>query len=139
MSSTTGPGPRRVDRLKQRSLEQEALVVQLAAGRRLEKSASRFENPELQQLPRVVPLVDGMRDVESLVALESKEVGVERRCGGRGQRRLPDACLPFEKQRLAQPEGKEKRHSEPTVGHVVLGRKSLLEFGNGGGRDRRVV
>ncbi len=71
-------------------------LYRLAPGRRLEEPASRFEDPQFQQLPRVIPLVHRVRDVESLVTLESNEVRPECRGGRGGERRLADAGLPFQ-------------------------------------------
>ena len=123
MSSTTGRVALGIDRLEQRTLEQEALVIQIAPRGRLEQSSGRLEQPQLQQLPGVVPLVHGMGDVEPFVALKPDEVGIERRGRGRRQRRLADAGLSFQKEGLAQAKREEQRHGQPAVGHVVVGRQ----------------
>jgi hypothetical protein len=69
-----------------------------------------------------------MRDVESLVALQTNEVGVECGRSGRRKRRLAHARFSFEKQRLAEPKRQKQRDRQPTIGDVVLGCKPLLEL-----------
>ncbi len=51
------PRPRRVDRLQQRPLDQEGVAVQLAPGGGAVQLAGRLEDAQLDELPRVVPLV----------------------------------------------------------------------------------
>ena len=74
-----GRRDRRVDRLEQRPLDQERFAVQLAPRAARDRAPAAFEDAQLEQLPRVVPLVDGVADVEPLVALQADQIGVERR------------------------------------------------------------
>ena len=82
--------------------------------------AGGLEDAQLEELPRVVPLVDRVRDVEPFVALQPDQIGLERGGDRAGERRLADAGLAFEKQRPAEPERQEERHREAVVGDVVL-------------------
>ena len=81
--------------------------------------AARFEQPDLEHLARVVPLVDRRVDVEALVALEADEPGTERRGEDLGELRLADAGLAFEEQRAAELEREEDGRRERAVGDVV--------------------
>ncbi len=71
-----------------------------------------LEQPDLEDLPRVVPFVDRVADVDALVALQPDELGVER--GGQHLRdlRLADAGLTFEEQRPPQPKREIHRHRQ---------------------------
>jgi hypothetical protein len=93
------------------------------------------ENAELEQLPRIVPLVERVPDVKAFVALQANEIGVQRRRGRCRQRRLADAGFAFEKQRTLQAERQEQGERKPAIGDVLLGGKALLQLGNGGGMD----
>ena len=74
ISSTGGTAARRVDRLQQRALDQEAVArtaraPSVVAARRLRASASA----DLQHLARVVPFVGGAGEVQALVALQADQ------------------------------------------------------------------
>ena len=75
---------------------------------------------DLEDLPRVVPVVHRGRDVQPLVALEPNQPAVER--GGEGFRDLglSDAGLAFDEERLAQTQREEERHRERPVRDVPL-------------------
>ena len=64
---------RALDRLQQRPRDQELAPEELGLGDR-----AGLGRADVQQLPRVVPLVDGVGDIEPLVALEADQPGVER-------------------------------------------------------------
>ena len=118
------PRPRRVDGLQQRPLDRGTPRCTARAGRASRSSvAGGFEDAQLEQLPRVVPLVDRVRDVEPLVALQPDQIGVERPRRRRGERRLADAGLALEKQRPPEPQRQEQRHREAAVGDVLLARQ----------------
>ena len=72
---------RALDRLEQRPADQELGPEELLLGDR-----PLLRRADVQQLPRVVPLVDGVRDVEALVALEPDQPRGQRR--GERLRRL---------------------------------------------------
>jgi hypothetical protein len=55
-----------LDRLQQRPADQELRSEEIFLGNR-----PLLSGADVQQLARVVPLVDGMRDVEALVALKT--------------------------------------------------------------------
>ena len=126
-----GPRARRVDGLQQRPLDEERVAVELASRACAVEAAGGLEDAQLEELPRVVPLVDRVRDVQPFVALQTDEVGAERGRDRGRQRGLADARFAFEEQRPSQPEREEERHGEAAVGHVVLGRQQTGEIGNG--------
>ena len=119
---------RRVDRLQQRPLDQKRFAVQLATGARAVDRAGGLEDAQLEELPRVVPLVHGVRDVETLIALESDEIGTERRGNGAGERGLADAGFALEEQRTPETESQEQRDREPSIGDVMLCGERPLEI-----------
>ncbi len=73
------PRSRLLDRAQQRPLDQERVGEQLSRRRPRIQRVRALEQPNLEDLPRVVPLVDGVADVEPLVALQANQLGVERR------------------------------------------------------------
>ena len=81
--------------------------------------AARLEQPDLEHLARVVPLVDRGVDVEALVALEPDEPRAEARREDLGELRLADAGLALEKQGPPEPEPEEHRRRERPVADVV--------------------
>ena len=83
--------------------------------------AARLEQPDLEHLARVVPLVDGRVDVEALVALEPDQPGAERRGQDLGQLGLADAGLALEEERPTELEGQEDGGRQRPVGDVVAG------------------
>ena len=127
MSRTAGRDARRIDRLQQRALDQERIAIELAMRLVAAQLAGGIEDAQLQQLPRVVPLVDGVADVEALVALQPNQVGAERRGRRGGQRGLADAGLAFQKERPSQPQRQKQRHRQALVGHVVVVRQPLSQ------------
>ena len=74
--------------------------------------------PDAQQLPRVVPLVQRLAGVDALVALQSHERRVEHRGQRLGRLGLADPRFALEQQRLRQPHRAEHRRRETEVGQV---------------------
>jgi hypothetical protein len=56
------------------------------------------EESQLEELASVIPVVEGVLDVEAFIALKPDQIGIECRSRRSGQRRLADAGFPFEKQ-----------------------------------------
>ena len=104
-----------LDRLEQRPSDQELGPEQLVLGDR-----ALLRGADVQELPRVVPLVDRVRQVEALVALEADRAS--RPSPARALRRLglADAGLALEQERLLGA-AREERGREPAV-RQVLGR-----------------
>ena len=90
-------------------------------------SPDGLEDAQLDELPRVVPLVHGVRDVEPFVALQPDEIGLERSRDRARQRGLADAGLALEEQRPAEPEREEEGDGQAVVGDVVLRGQTLLQ------------
>ncbi len=136
MSRTGGLPSVRLQGLEQRPLEQE-VGSEDVVGRRLVDLAAGLEQPDLEHLARVVPLVDGRVDVQALVALEPDQARVE--AGGQhlGQLGLADAGLAFEEQRATELEGEEDRRRERAIGDVALLAEGLGEPLDGAGMARR--
>ncbi len=98
------------ERLHQRPAQQELRRVQLG----------RAAGTQLQQLARIVPVVERAVDVDALVALQADE----RRPGAGGERLgelgLADAGLALEQQRPAQLEREEHHRAQAVVHQVAL-------------------
>ena len=117
--SRTGATPSvDLERLEQRPADEE-IGPEDVVGRRPFGLAARLEQPDLEHLARVVPLVDRGVDVEALVALEPDERRPEAGRKDLGQLRLADAGLAFEQQRAPELERQEDRRRERAVRDVV--------------------
>ena len=70
-------------------------------------------------MPGIVPLVQRLGDVDSLITLQPYERGLQRggkRLGGLG---LADSWLALDENRLAQPRRTKQRHDRAIVSEVV--------------------
>jgi hypothetical protein len=126
---------RRIDRLQQRPFDQEGFAVQIPPQLILIDRAAGFPYPQLENLPRVVPFVDRVRDVEPFIALEPDQIGVERRRDGRRKRGLADAGFTFEEERAVQAQRQEDGNGEAVVGDVMLRGQTLLQVLDGAAED----
>ncbi len=118
---------RPVDRLEQRPAQQEVAGedVVLVARRGF---AARFEQADLEDLARVVPLVDRALEVEALVALQPDQRPIEHGRQHLGDLGLADAGLALEKERLAEAQGEEHGGGEAAIRHVVRGPQPLRDL-----------
>src|SRR5690606_16479830 len=109
-------GSRVLERRQQRTGQQ---VLPAAQVRLPQVGALRLGQPDRQQLPRVVPLVQRLGRGEPLVALQPDQRRVQR--GGQclGRLGLPDAGLALQQDRLAQPYRQEQRGGQRVVGQVA--------------------
>src|SRR5262249_28101709 len=82
---------------------------------------------DMHHLPRVVPFVDGVVDVEPLVALKADQSGAENFREHLGDFRLAHARLPLEKERAAELQGQEDGGREAARGAVSPLPQSRLE------------
>ena len=87
--------------------------------------AARLEQPDLEHLARVVPLVDGRVDVEALVALQPDQTRAERRREDLGELRLADAGLSLEQERAAELQCEEHGGRQRAVRDVVAAAEVL--------------
>jgi hypothetical protein len=110
-----------LERLQQRAAQQEAAREQLAL------VDPRLGGPQREQLARVVPVVEGVVDVDALVALQADEARPGRTRQRLGDLGLADAGLALEQQRLAEVGGQEQRDAQRAVGEVALCRKGLAD------------
>ena len=128
-----------LERLEQRPPDQEIGPEDVVRARPIDLAA-RLEQPDLEHLARVVPLVHRRVDVEALVALEPDQPRAEARREDLRELRLADAGLALEQQRPAELEGQEHRRRERPVGDVAaLAEGGLHGIGRGDvGRARPV-
>ena len=109
-----------LQRLQQRPGDQEPPVVQA----RLDlvgssRSPARLDRAQVQDLARKVPVVERLRRVEALVALQPDERRSGRVGQGLRERGLADARVAFQEQRPAQPHRQEAGRGEAVVGQVA--------------------
>jgi hypothetical protein len=125
-------GLRGLDRLQQRPAQQEAPREQLAVVDPALGGAQR------EQLAGIVPVVEGLVDVDALVALQADEPRTRRGRDRLGDFGLPDPGLALEQQRRAELAGQEDGSRQRTVGEIALlgerlaDRVGRLEGGVGG-------
>src|SRR5205823_6829787 len=100
---------------------------------------SLLRRADVQQLPRVIPFVHRVRDVEALVTLEPDQPCVERTRDRLRRLRLADARLALEQQRLLELEREVERRRERAVGKVRGARERGLELVDRGKRHARSV
>ncbi len=124
-----------VDRPQQRTPHEEPLGVELVleriGGGVRTDLARGLGSAEVQELARVVPLVDRLGDVEALIALESHELAA-----GPASKHLRDlglayARLTLEQQRPVQRLGEEDGGREAFVGQVLVRRERIANIVDG--------
>ena len=118
---------------QQRSPDQELLTEDVPGGRG-PRLSPRLQEPDLEHLAGIVPLVHRGVHVETFVALEPDQLGAEDLGQRSRYRRLADPRLPLQQQRPAEGERKEHGSGQVAVGHVAPGGEGGLEGGNVRGR-----
>jgi hypothetical protein len=109
MSRTTGPVG--VDRVEQRAADEELGAEELLLVHR-----ALLRGADVQELAGVVPLVDGVRDVQALVALQADQAGARGPRERLGGLRLAHAGLALQEERLLDRQGEEEGRGEPALG-----------------------
>ena len=85
----------------------------------------------MDHLTCVVPLIDGVMHVESLVTLKTDELGTKDRRENLRNLSLPHPGLAFQEQRTSKLECEVNRRRETTVRDVELPTKKTLELLDG--------
>ena len=117
-----------LQRLQQRAFDQEGLAEELLRRARAIERVAGLEETDLQELSRVVPLVERLRDVDALVTLKANQLGAERPCERLGDLRLADARFAFHKQRPAELQREPGRNRQAAIGDVLLAGEELCEL-----------
>ena len=118
------------DRCEEGPLDQELLAEKVAE---VARCVLRLERPHRDELARVVPFVQRLARVDTLVALEPDQPSGQG-CGqGFGYLRLPHTGLALQQQRLVQRQRQVDGHAQAVVRQVGLVAQSLLDVV---GRDR---
>src|SRR5206468_3153499 len=121
------------ERSQQWTLHEETLGVQLVL---VDAFVARLHRAQVEELTRVIPLVDGLRRVDSLVALQPHELATRPPREDLGDLRLSDPCLTLEQQRSLQPEREEDRRRETLVGQILMVGQALRDLGDSVGNER---
>jgi hypothetical protein len=115
------------DRLEERALDDEFRPEDLA-----QRVASRrtfgLQHTNLEHLLGVVPLVDCMVDIQSLVALKADQLGVEQGCHRLGNLSFADTGFAFQQQRLTEAQGEEQGGPQAAVGNIGAPAQGFLDL-----------
>ena len=125
--SSTGGGPSSASSACSRGRLMRKSGAKMSCAVAWRRGTLRLQQPDLEHLARVVPLVDGGVDVQALVALEADERRPERRGEDLGDLRLAHAGLALEEQRAAQLEGQEDRRGKRSIGDVAARPEGRLD------------
>ena len=108
------------DGLEQRTLYQEFLAEQLLLSLAFADPVGRLQHSNLEELPRVVPLVHRLVDVQTLVALQPDQPGIEGRGEHLGDLGLAHACLTLQEQRTPELQRQIDGYRQAAVGNVQV-------------------
>ena len=114
-----------VDRIEQGTAQQELRAEDLAFGGA--SVGTLAHEPDVQELARIVPLVDGVRQVDSFVALEPDQPRAQHIGHDLGRLGLADARLAFDEERLLELERKEDRGGKRAVADVAALAQAALD------------
>ena len=122
-------------RLQQRHLDQEFRRVEIGGA----DFAAALGDAHMQQLARMVPVVERLRRVDALIALQADRLAAEDLGQPVGDLGLADARRAFEQQRLAELERQVERRHQRLVGEIAGGRERRVELvvGQRGGHGAR--
>src|SRR5260221_12822365 len=123
---------RRLERLQQGTLDQEALREDLLLDA-VAPLLTRLGEADLDHLARIVPFINGRGDVEPLIALQADKLPPERSRQHLGDLGLPDPRLPLEKQRPPELEGEIDRRRQAAIRDVIAGPEQFEGGADGGG------
>ena len=129
-----------LQRLQQRTAYQELPVVEVALDAFPIFAPKGFGGADVEELARVIPLVDGLVDVYALVALQADERRLKDAGENFGDLGLADTCLAFEEQRPSELEGEEDRGGQPFVRQIIVlaqPHSQLMKMRNAGGQGPR--
>ena len=90
--------------------------------------ARRLQCPQVQQLPREVPVVERLRGVDALVALQADQRQIERLRQGSREGGLAGAGFALAEQRSPHAQRQERGHRDAFVGEVAGGLERLCQF-----------
>ena len=93
-----------------------------------------LDGAQVQDLAREVPVVERLRGVEALVALQPDELRAGRLGERAGERGLADAGVALEEQRAAQSQRQVAGRGQPVVGQVAGGRQKRGQLRRRGGQ-----
>ena len=116
----------RFERLEKRPLDQELRPEDVVRFRPIDLAA-RLQQPDLEHLAGVVPLIDRRVDVQPLVALEPDQPRPEAGGEHLRQLRFPDAGLALDKERPLELQREEHGRDERAVRDVVVGAERRLD------------
>src|SRR5436309_787725 len=120
------------DGVEQRAAEQKLRAEDLALGGAAVLAFAH--QPDVEKLAGIVPLVDGMRQVDALVALEADQPRAKDLGHDLGRLRLANPGLAFYEERLLQLEGEKDGRRERAVADVLALAQASLDVLDGWGR-----
>ncbi len=114
------------DRPQEGSADQEPLREELVLGDGI-GAGPPVSCPQIQKLALVVPLVQGLRGVDSLVALEADQVAADPSRQSVADLRLAHARLALQEERTPHHDGEEDRGRQSPARQVSLGTQRPLD------------
>src|SRR5690242_1953683 len=120
-----------VDRVEQRPAQKKLGAEDLAFG-----SAPVLllaDQADVEELARVVPLVNRVREVDALITLETDEARAQHIGHDLGGFGLAHACLAFDEERLLQLEGQKYRRGERAIADVAAVAQAAFDVLDRGG------
>ena len=118
-----------INRLQERAADEE-LGPEEVLQRLLAVAARRLDEADFQHLPRVVPLIQRVGDINALVALEADEARVQQVRENLGDLRLADARFAFEQDWLVQTQREEERRRKRAIRDVAVLLQDMLNAVN---------
>jgi hypothetical protein len=112
-------------------LQQRAADEELGAEELLLVDRPLLRRADVQELARVVPLVDRVGDVQALVALQADQARAHRAGQGLGRLGLADARLALQQQGLLDGQREEQRGRQAALREVPLTAQRVLDLGDG--------
>ena len=137
MSSTGGTRHRVLDRLQQRPPLQELAPKSSCSVSAGFDRVTRLQSADVEQLTRVVPVVEGVCDVDALVALEPDQTVAETAASADASSVLPTPASPSS--RSGFPARARTARRQAAVGHVGLLAQRGCQLVDGGRRHRFTI
>src|SRR5712692_4440218 len=115
-----------VDGVQERAAQQELRAEDLPLGG--PPVLAFAQQTDVEQLPRIVPLVHGVREVDALVALQADEARAQDLRHHLGRLGLADARLALDEERLFELEGQEDGRGQTAVADVAALAQAPLDL-----------
>jgi len=107
-------------RLQHRPADQVLFREQIALQASAIHHALGLGEPDVQHLHRIIPFVDGRRDIEAFIALQPDQTTTQRLCQNLGDFGFAHPGVAFEEQRPLQLQGEEQDRRKRATGKIIM-------------------